>query len=131
MPWWEHAEVVATFRKRCSDMLKEFNKRYQSPDRYYIACDCPRGEIWRLKLDPMYKSNRSQSNISKEGSAVWTEVFRVAHKVLAETFSNTPYSIVRADEAEADDCIAVCCDQLVSEHTDAMVHVVSGDSDLY
>lgn len=56
----------------------------------------------------------------------------MAREVFAETFpDNNAYCVVRADEAEADDCIAVCCDQLTTERPDATVHVVTGDSDLY
>lgn len=128
-PWQEHVEVVATFRKRCADMLKEFHKRYQAT-HYYIACDCPRSEIWRLKLDPNYKSNRSNSKISKEGKDVWGEVFRQALEVLEETWSDM-YTVMRVPGAEADDCVAVVCDVLREKEAEAVVHVVTGDSDLY
>lgn len=73
-PWWEHVEVLATFRKRVGDMLKEFKKTYNA-DCYYVCMDCPRQNIWRLILDSNYKSNRSDTKISKEGKEVWGRVF--------------------------------------------------------
>jgi hypothetical protein len=55
-------------------MLKEFKKTYNA-DCYYVCMDCPRQNIWRLTLDSNYKSNRSDTKISKEGKEVWGRVF--------------------------------------------------------
>ena len=120
------------FRKRCKDMLKEFMKRHGNPTRVYVACDCPRSDIWRLTLDSQYKANRANTRISKEGNEVWGEVFKHANEVLTQTVSQEALCILRVAHAEADDCVAVCCDKLTAESDDELcIHVVTGDSDLY
>lgn len=129
-PWWEHVEVEVMFRKRCGAMLREFRARIASITHTYIACDCPRSEIWRLKLDPNYKANRVDSQIAKDGNAVWGPVFRVADEVLSQTYEESSYTILKVPSAEADDCIAVCSEILVQQ-PDTSIHVITGDSDLY
>ena len=68
-------------------MMKELMKRHGEPSVVYVACDCPRSDIWRLSLDPTYKANRVTTKISKEGNEVWGEVFKHANEVLSSTVS--------------------------------------------
>ena len=96
-------------------MLNEFHKKYNG-GHYYICCDCPRSNIWRLKLDPGYKNNRSDTKISKEGHEVWGNVFSMALEVLKG--SNLSHSIIRVDNAEADDCVAVIAEHLIDKNGD-------------
>lgn len=60
-------------------MLKEFQKKYKA-DIYYICKDCPRSEIWRLSLDPQYKSNRDKDEMS--GTCRWSQAFIEADAIL-------------------------------------------------
>lgn len=127
-PWWEHVDVMRTFRKRIKTMMATFEKKY-APDHFYICLDCPRKSIWRTRLDPSYKSNRGDSKISKEGAEVWDRVFQVAAEELASFGVGSKYTVVRGDTAEADDCAAIVCDQICTK--DRKIAVISGDSDLY
>ena len=122
--WWEHVDVTKTLKKRFGDMIKEFVKRYKS-DMFIVACDCPRSDIWRMKLDCNYKSNRSGTKISKMGN--WGLVFEMAAAALVE--SGISYHMIRTASAEADDVIAISCDYLLGKCE--TIDVVTGDSDIY
>ena len=124
MEWWENVNISKTLKKRFGDMIKEFVKRYKS-DMFIVACDCPRSDIWRMKLDSNYKSNRSETKISKIGN--WGLVFEMASEALVE--SGIAYHIIRTATAEADDVIAVSCYYLMDKCES--IDVVTGDSDIY
>lgn len=85
----------------------------------YLIRDCPRDEIWRLKLLPTYKAHRSSST-STVGPLI-----KHLNTVLAPKF----LKVLRIAEAEADDVIAVLVDLFSAMFPSRKILIIANDSD--
>ena len=76
-----------------------------------VAMDCPRKEIWRMKLFPEYKGNRGQDDGFMGGP-----FFKMAYEEILAPDSDVDIcqSILKLDQLEADDCIAIMCKYIIS-----------------
>lgn len=83
---------------------------------------------WRYNAFPQYKAKRKDAR--KESAMDWKELFRITNKVFSELEEYFPYKIVRHDECEADDVIAVLATntQIDFGHVEPVM-IISSDKD--
>lgn len=89
-----------------------------------IACD---GGSWRKKAYENYKAGRKKSR--DESPLDWSEFFRLINLVRDELKESMPYPVIRVDDAEADDVIAVLVEKTQEFGKDEPVMIVSADKD--
>ena len=82
---------------------------------------------WRYDAYPQYKHKRKDAR--KESSMDWGELFRITNLVLDEIEENFPYKVIRHEKAEADDIIAVLCEETQEFGKHENVLIVSSDKD--
>ena len=82
---------------------------------------------WRYDAYPHYKFKRKDSR--KASSFDWQELFRLTNMVLDEIEENFPYRVVRQNDCEADDIIAVICTDTQEFGKNEPVLIVSSDKD--
>lgn len=82
---------------------------------------------WRYDAYPQYKHKRKDAR--KESSMDWGELFRITNMVLDEIEENFPYKVIRHEKAEADDIIAVLCEETQEFGKHENVLIVSSDKD--
>jgi len=103
--------------------LEKFCKKVKVPtSKMWMIRDCPRPEIWRMKLLSTYKENRDERPQSSVGAHI---------KNLNEICKDRFGEIIRIHEAEADDVIAVLVRFFTEVFPTTPIYIVSGDSDLH
>lgn len=98
--------------------LEKFSKTVNVPiNEMYMIRDCPIDDIWRIKHYQDYKRTRRTKSKSDIGPFI-----KHLNTVMSERFK----TVLRIDEAEADDVIAMIVHLFPKE----MFIIVSGDSDM-
>lgn len=82
---------------------------------------------WRKEVYPPYKHKRKSAR--KESKIDWNELFRCTNMVLEELKENFPYKVIENEHCEADDIIAVLCDDTQEFGRHQPVLIVSSDKD--
>ena len=98
---------------------KKFRKEYGE----LVLCH-DSTNYWRKDNFPHYKANRKKS-MEKTGLD-WKEVFSIMDKIRNEIEEVFPYKNLRIMRMEADDIIAVLCEQF---HDKEKIVIVSNDKD--
>lgn len=81
---------------------KQFGSKY---GQVVIAVDGMRN--WRRGYFSYYKGARKANR--EESNTDWSAIFKLGSSIVDELIQVFPYKVVRVDEAEADDVIAVLC----------------------
>ena len=82
---------------------------------------------WRFDAFPNYKFKRKDAR--KESKMDWNELFRITNMVLDEIRENFPYKVIEHERCEADDVIAVLCEDTQEFGRNQQVVIVSSDKD--
>ena len=84
--------------------IRLYRAKYKEKYGEVVVCTDGR-KNWRFDAFPQYKHKRK--DVRKESSMDWNELFRITNMVLEEIEENMPWKVVRHDNSEADDIIAV------------------------
>lgn len=104
------------------------NYRTKYKDKYGEIVICTDGQKnWRYDVYPHYKFKRKDAR--KQSKMDWKELFRITNMVLEELKENFPYKVVEHERCEADDIIAVLCDDTQQFGRYQPVLIVSSDKD--
>ena len=88
-----------------------------------IGKDCKRENIWRNKLYPNYKSNRTQDGF------MGGPFFKMAYEENL-FIEGGAIGIVKHQYLEADDCIAITCKKLIETYKDnCKIYIITSDKD--
>ena len=98
---------------------KQFHPEYGEVVLCLESSDC-----WRKEVFPNYKANRKKK--VKDESHDWNQVFGYFEQYLSEISRTFPYMQLRVPHTEADDIIAVVCQQF---HCDEKIMILSNDKD--
>lgn len=101
---------------------KKYGKQYGS---LVIACDGR--NYWRKKNFPHYKAGRKKAR--DESDLNWDLVFSCLNEIREDLKEVFPYRVIRTDEAEADDVIAVLTEYTQEFGQYEPVMIVSSDGD--
>lgn len=116
----EHREFLETLKTQSLSCLQRFSKLLGiSISEMLLVRDCPRESIWRLKHYSSYKSNRASE------SDVYGKYIKHLNSYHATLFP----LLLRIDEAEADDTIAILVQYFKYRDPDCQVSILANDSD--
>ena len=115
------------FFKNIYKVLKD-NKYNIPTDQWIFALDCARNDIWRYPLFPEYKINRDITR--KDDVFILENIFRYTYDVILKDFSEKNGStIIKIDNAEADDIIAVSTKYCIHHIPDIQIVIIANDHD--
>lgn len=98
---------------------KKFKDQY---GELVICCDSKRS--WRKDVFPFYKANR-KTNRQKD-DIDWSGIFEVINSLTDDLVNHFPYSVIRVDQAEADDIIGTL---VKNYYREGKIMIVSSDKD--
>ena len=137
--WWKHAkpeeelsepflnkEFVEKFKSTFVTKIRELKTKLKCKDAMIIVGkDCPRTQIWRMKLFPQYKDGRSQE---KNMEANISDFFKLVYDEDLFTKSGV-HHIVSQPYLEADDCLALTTKYIISTKPNSQIKIITSDHD--
>ena len=118
----ENLEFVEKFKKTFYEKMREIAKKLKLKDTLLIgARDCPRSEIWRHEIYNKYKEHRGQDDDFMGGP-----FFKLAYN---ELIPNICEKILKCDNLEADDCVALTSKYIRSKYPDKSIYIIANDMD--
>ena len=120
----ENKEFVEKFKKTFVNKLYEIPKKLKIIDpKIYVAKDCKRKDIWRMKYFSKYKENRVYDDSFMGG-----EFFKMVYE--EDMFlKNGVLNILKNNNLEADDCIAIATKYILEKDKDANIWIITSDMD--
>lgn len=98
--------------------LHKFRKDY---GELIICCDSY--PSWRKSIFPYYKANRVKNKLVD-----WDKFREITNKIISELDENFPYRVIKVDNAEGDDIMAVLVMENINSNNKMLI--VSADKDL-
>ncbi len=120
----ENERFIEKFKTTCKSKIVELVKRYSKESKpiIMIGKDCPSKEIWRREIFPEYKFGRKKDEVGIG------ESFKIAYK--QNVFEDSVVdSILYGDKLEADDCIAITTEHIITKYPDAEIYIITSDMD--
>jgi 5'-3' exonuclease len=113
------------FTKLFEQFLKQSSKKLKVPlNNVILARDCPRNEIWRMKIYPEYKQNRNK-NFQTFDPMIFAYTY---NELLPSLVEKHKMQLIGCDNAEGDDIIAIISRRLKTK--DITTYILSLDNDL-
>jgi len=103
--------------------IRMYRKQFKDEYGEVVLC-LESSDCWRKEVFPNYKANRKKKK--KDDSHDWNQVFGLFEQYLSEISEVFPYMQLRVPHTEADDIIAVVCQQF---HCDEKIMILSNDKD--
>jgi len=103
--------------------IRMYRKQFKDEYGEVVLC-LESSDCWRKEVFPNYKANRKKK--VKDDSHDWNQVFGLFEQYLSEISGVFPYMQLRVPHTEADDIIAVVCQQF---HCDEKIMILSNDKD--
>lgn len=97
-------------------------RKFREYGEVVIACDGQ--SYWRREVFPFYKSNRKKSRDSSGHD--WQSIFDCMKKIREELKQHSPYKVIEAAGAEADDIIGILCREYGDKEK---IMILSSDKD--
>lgn len=113
--------------------LRSYKQKFGSYGELVLCYDSK--SYWRKTYFPHYKCTRKKDREKSELN--WTSIFETLNKIRDEIKDNMPYKVLNVDGAEADDAIAVMCQETAIKNIRLQrdmqppqkVLILSGDKD--
>lgn len=113
--------------------LRSYKQKFGSYGELILCYDSK--SYWRKAFFPHYKCTRKKDREKSELN--WTSIFETLNKIRDEIKENMPYKILNVEGAEADDVIAVMCQETALKNIRLQrdmqppqkVLILSGDKD--
>lgn len=97
-------------------------RKFREYGEVVIACDGQ--HYWRRDIFPFYKSNRKKNRDSSGHD--WQSIFDCMKKIREELKQHSPYKVIEAPGAEADDIIGILCREYGDKEK---IMILSSDKD--
>jgi len=95
-----------------------------------IVRDCPRETIWRMNLYPEYKGTRKNTCAYKNKKYNIGNIFKhIYHDLYPKIQEQYGFKLIKVENAEADDVIAVLANQIRKIDKNRLVVIISNDND--
>lgn len=101
--------------------IRMYRKQFKNDYGEVVLC-LESSNCWRKQVFPNYKANRKKAKDEHD----WKTVFEYFENYLSEINEIFPWMMLRVPTAEADDIIAVVCQQF---HCDEKILILSNDKD--
>ena len=117
------------FEKMFLDNINKFIKKFKS-DKIYFCRDCPRDNIWRVKIYPDYKLNRKIKY--EESNFQGGKIFQYCYEnILSKLIDNKKFFELKIPKLEADDLIYFTCKYLnIKSKNKPIINIIASDHDL-
>ena len=115
----------SAFVNKLVELKKKIQKLYGKDETIVpiVAKDCPRKEIWRMRIFPSYKSNRNPDSSHKAGP-----FFAMAYN--EGLFQAAGFNeVISAPQLEADDCAGIACNVLLADNPENKMVIITSDMD--
>lgn len=130
----ENADFVKKFNRTFISKFKELQKKLKikGPVVKLVARDCPRRNIWRMKLFNNYKEGRD-----KDDGFLGGPFFKLAYSAGEgeKTTGNSLFlqagaqAVLAYPTLEADDCVAITVKHLKKNYPEAKIWIIASDMD--
>lgn len=129
--WTTNIEFMNRFTQNYMSSVDRFRSRYNIPFSNVIFCrDCPREKIWRMNVYSNYKSNRKTICRFMNRKFQVGPVFRNIYQTLIPQLETRHgFHVMKIDEAEADDLVAVLTRTLQKMNPKRWVFILTNDHD--
>ena len=119
-------EVKSIIRHGILNAIRSYNLKYRTDyGQMIIACDGR--NYWRKAFFPYYKASRKKDRESSDIN--WKLVFECLNEIREDLIQYFPYKVIRHDQAEADDVLAILTMMTQEFGRYEPVCVVTGDKD--
>lgn len=142
-----YADIAVNLRQNCGtktdidylrhlllNSIRSYNKQFKAQYGELVICMDAVGGNWRKQIFPHYKAARKKARI--DSGIDWKAVFDDVDKISQEIEKYLPYKVIRVDELEADDVIAILaknaeqiCETDITGDMRYPVLIVSNDKD--
>lgn len=120
-------EMLEMFSRMFETSLVAMKKKLKFAwKNLYLIQDCPRENIWRMKLYPDYKQNRLDKSETGFNPIVFVETYKTIAPRMIKDYGIHMYGY---DGAEADDVIAILHGHIRATQPDQGVIVITNDND--
>tara|TARA_X000000368_G_scaffold371249_1_gene320913 strand:- start:2 stop:820 length:819 start_codon:yes stop_codon:yes gene_type:complete len=123
---FENSEFVEKFKKIFLEQISTIKKKlkiHKEECKIIAARDCHRKNIWRNELYPEYKETRYKDDVFMGG-----EFFKLVYNNNFLEKAGVQH-ILRNDNLEADDIIAVTKNYIRNKYPDASIYIITNDHD--
>lgn len=129
--WSENQIFMKYFNETYMKSLLKFKAIYNVPfNQMIIVRDCPRETIWRMSIYPEYKATRKNTCSYKNKKYNIGNIFKhIYNKLYPELEELYGFKIVKIDNAEADDVIAVLANKITECDKSRLIVIISNDND--
>lgn len=104
------------------NIIRQYRNKFKNKFGNELIIVADGKDNWRRDFFPFYKAARRQKK--EESSINWNLVYEIMANILVEIKNNFPYKVMKLNNCEADDTIAVLC-RIVDEQ----ILIISGDKD--
>lgn len=118
---YDDPEFTTAFFRHFENDISTLYKRYKS-DLWFML-DCPRSDIWRMSLYPMYKATR------KHAQCFNGNIFPRAYEFIDGLRHSYPLKTVSHPRLEADDVCFICQRYFLETHKYSNIVVIANDND--
>ena len=113
------------YRHLILNSLRYYNQMFKKEyGQMVVACD---SRSWRKDAFEYYKANRGTTRAADDKD--WPAIFDMISRIREEIQHNIPFKVLRVEEAEADDIIAVLVESTQEFGKNEKVMIVSEDKD--
>ena len=119
-----HQDFIDKFKTTFPQKILEISKKLKIDNPItLVGRDCPRKDIWRMKLKPAYKENRVYDNTFLGG-----KFFKmVYHENMFQAAGAK--QVLSCENLEADDCLALTTKHIQTKYPDAKIWIITSDMD--
>lgn len=125
----QEPSFVEKFKKTFVDQLTRIPRNLKLDKKIkpimIVAKDCKRENIWRNKHFPNYKQNRANG---PEDGFMGGPFFKMVYEENL-FIEGGAKAVLKHQQLEADDCIALCIKHLLTTHPDCNIYVITSDKD--
>ena len=129
--WSKNAIFIDRYDKLYMSSIDKIRYKYDIPyENVIIVRDCPREHIWRMDIYPEYKATRKNTCSFKNKRFNIGSIFKhIYSKLYPQIESKYKLQIVKFDNAEADDVIAILSKKIHEIDTNRLIVIITNDND--
>jgi len=129
--WLDNEVFMKHFDETYMKNLLKFKNMYNIPfENIIMVRDCPRETIWRMEIYPEYKATRKNTcsfkNKKYNVGNIFKHIYNKLYPLLEKQYG---FKIIKVENAEADDIIAVLSSQIRENDKNRLIVIISNDND--
>lgn len=123
----ENTDFIKTYKKMFWKCIFDIAKKYKINNDNIILCyDCAQKNIWRNDLFSDYKGNREDMKSPHFNGKIFPHTYE---NIIPELIKNYKIQIMKIDNAEADDVVAIIHKSIRQKNDKANINIITNDND--